>query len=101
MIILLKISFIAYMIYWLGDPEEFFAWHQKLIKDLPIWLYKPLGGCYRCFTGQICFWAYIVIYFKDYDLIDHGAFVAGGIFLSMIYNLLFAIICKLTDKFET
>lgn len=99
--IIFEISFIAYMIYWLTDPEEIFGWYGQLISKLPKWLWKPLGGCYRCFTGQVMMWSYLVIYFKEYNLIDHGFFIAGGIFLSMVYNLIFAIICKLTDKFET
>ena len=89
MIELLKISIIAFMFVALGDKGMIFRRYRKAIRKLPQWLYFPLGGCYLCFTGQACFWYYIVVYFKDYNLIDHLFFVSGGIFLSSVYHKLY------------
>lgn len=36
--------------------EDVLFWYHKLIVKLPEWLYKPLGGCAVCFTGQLTFW---------------------------------------------
>lgn len=30
--------------------------HKRRRRD---WLYKPLGGCLPCFSGQLGFWAYL------------------------------------------
>jgi hypothetical protein len=103
-ILLFEISFTAYVIYWLIAPEEIFGFYGQWLLSFPEkikWLSKPLGGCYRCFTGQICMWSYLVIYRKEYNLIEHGFFIAGGIFLSMVYNLIFAILTKLNDRYDT
>ena len=81
-----KVSLIAYMFVYLGQPEYIFAWWQKLIEPLPNWLWKPAGGCFRCFVGQVCFWYYLIVNFKDYNVIEHLFFVSAGIGLSMIYD---------------
>ena len=90
LILIIKIALIAYVFVQSIKPEEIFAWYGKLIDPLPEWLWKPLGGCFKCFTGQLCFWAYLVTYFHDYNLkdnlIDHLFFTSLGIFLSLIYN---------------
>ena len=91
-----KISLIAYMFCALGQDEGMiFHWYQKLIKRLPKWLGWPLGGCYKCFTGQVCFWYFCF----SKDALDYGTFaratiellffVAAGIFCSMIYNKIY------------
>jgi hypothetical protein len=84
-----KISLIAFMFTALGEEGMIFHWYQKIICDLPKWLCKPLGSCYLCFTGQVCFWYYLITYFNSYNLIDHLFFVSAGIFLSAIYNLIY------------
>jgi len=75
------------MFYYLGqEPNDIFAWYQKLIGALPSWLWKPLGGCYRCWVGQCAFWFYLITYFKEYNFINHAFFISAAILLSIIYN---------------
>ena len=68
---ILKISIITTAFVNLGAPGMIFAWYQKLIEPLPDYLYNPLGGCVKCFTGQIALWFYLIKYFNQYNLIDH------------------------------
>lgn len=85
----IKISLIASMFSFLGEPEMIFAPYRKLIMKLPDWLNKPLGSCHLCCTGQACFWYYLVVNFNNYNLIDHLFFASAGIFLSSIYAIIF------------
>jgi len=86
---IIKISLIAFMFCTLGDEGMIFNRYQKLIEKLPEWLFFPLGGCYLCFTGQLCFWYFLITNFHDYVLIDHLFFVSAGIFLSAIYHKIY------------
>jgi hypothetical protein len=80
-----KISLIAFMFCALGQDEGMiFHWYQKMLKNLPAWINFPLGGCYICFTGQICFWYFIVT--KPFNIIELLFFVSAGILSSMVYN---------------
>jgi len=91
---ILKISLIAFLFCMLGQDGMIFSWYQKLIDKLPDWLSFPLGKCYKCFAGQVCFWFYLIKYFSEYSLIDHLFFVSAGIFISMAYHKLY---CWLDD----
>ena len=84
------IALIAFMFVYLGKPGMMFSWYQRLIDRLPWdWLWKPLGGCLKCFTGQCLFWYYI--FFVDgYNFFEHMFYVSFGILCSMVYD-------KLTD----
>jgi hypothetical protein len=85
MIEILKISLIAFMFCALGQHEgQIFYWYQQLIKQLPRYLNWPLGGCYKCFVGQVCLWYFI--FTKPFNIIELLFFVSAGIFASMIYN---------------
>lgn len=85
MIEILKISLIAFMFSALTQEEHsLLSWYGKLLDRLPWWLCKPLGGCYRCFAGQVCLWYFI--FTKPFDLFELGFFVSAGILASMIYN---------------
>ena len=88
MIELLKISLIAYVATQLMFPDMIFAWYGKLIAKLPCWVYYPLGGCFKCFVGQVCFWYFLITNFTNYNIIDHLFFVSAGIFLSILYDYL-------------
>lgn len=85
-LILLKLSLIAYVFCALGEPDMIFSFYRKLLDKLPCWLANPLGSCFKCFTGQVCLWGYLIIYSKEYNIINHFFFVSAGIFLSLIYN---------------
>lgn len=82
---LFKISIIAFIFIQLIEPEMIFSFYGKMIDGLPEWLYKPLGGCLYCFTGQVCFWGYL-FYPCEYNIIDHLFFASLGIFLASIYD---------------
>jgi len=82
----IKISLIASVFSFLGEPEMVFAPYRKLIMRLPNWLNKPLGSCHLCVTGQACFWYYFTL--GSYNLIEHLFFVSAGIFLSSIYAII-------------
>lgn len=86
MIEILKISVITFIFSTLLEEGSIFEWYDKLICRLPEWLYKPLGGCYRCLTGQTLFWYYIIVHFNDYNVIEHLFYPSLGIFLVTIYN---------------
>ena len=87
-ILLFKLTIIAYVFCALGDDGMIFGWYQKLLLKVPDWLAFPLGACFKCFTGQVTAWGYLIVYFKDYNLLDHLFFVSAGIFLSVIYNFI-------------
>lgn len=85
---ILKISLIAFMFCALGQDEDMiFHWYQVLIKKLPSYLAMPLGSCYKCFTGQVCFWYFI--FMKHFDIVELLFFVSAGIFIAMIYQRIY------------
>jgi hypothetical protein len=75
--------------YILGEPGEIFDFYQRLIGRLPEWLWKPLGGCPKCFTGQVCFWFFLLKNYASYNLIDHLFFVSLGILISITLQKLY------------
>ena len=94
MIEIAKISLIAAMISMLIQEEHSpLSWYRKLIERLPWWLCKPLGGCYMCFTGQVCLWYYLItrltIYRYEYDPVDHLFFIFAGILFAMVYHKIY------------
>jgi len=74
------------------EPRSPFTWYGKLIALLPWYLSRPLGSCYRCFTGQVCLWYFL--FTKPFNLIELGFFISGGILSSMILNKLYCWLCK-------
>jgi hypothetical protein len=84
---LIKIVIITFVFFILNEPGMIFDWYQKLIIHLPEWLWKPLGGCIRCLTGQVLFWFYLIKYFHCYNFINHIFFVSLGILIvTFLYN---------------
>jgi hypothetical protein len=94
MIEIIQISLIAFMFVRMGEPGMVFAWYQRLIGGLPEWLRFPLGYCEKCFGGQSLFWAYLILHYKDYNLIEHLFYPSMGIFLIVIYGFVYD---KLTE----
>lgn len=86
---ILKISLIAFMFCALGSKGMIFEFYQDQIDKLPEWLCRPLGGCYKCFSGQVALWYYLFFHHDDYDLIDHLFFISAVIFCSMIWNKIY------------
>jgi hypothetical protein len=87
-LLLFKLSLTAYVITTLIQPEQALSWYGKILDNMPYWVANPLGLCFKCFTGQVCFWGYLIKYIHEYILIDHLFFTSLGIFLSLIYDWL-------------
>lgn len=86
---ILKIAVIAFIFTKLQEPGMIFAWYAKLLDKIQTeWLYNPLGGCLKCFSGQCALWFYLIKNFHDYNFIDHLFFIASVIFLSSILDYL-------------
>ena len=49
--------------------EDMLIPYHRLIARLPDWLYKPLGGCGMCFTGQLTLWGMLPFFRTDYKSI--------------------------------
>lgn len=81
-----KISLVASVFSFLGEPDELFAWYRKLIMRLPDWLNKPLGSCHRCLSGQAVLW--IFLFTQPFDFFGLLFYVSLGIFLSQIYYII-------------
>ena len=79
-----KISLICFIFLVMGEPGMIFSFYQKLIDKLPDWLYKPLGGCSYCFTGQVSLWYFIIT--QKFDILELLFFVSLSIFFVKIYS---------------
>jgi len=64
----------------LATDGMIFCWLDKLLSNLPDWLYKPLGGCDVCFGGQLALWYYLFTT-GAYDPIQHIFFTTTTIFI--------------------
>lgn len=84
--LIIKLSLIASILSFLGEPDEIFAQYRRQIMKLPDWLNKPLGSCHRCLTGQVMLWYFLFTH--PFNLIELGFFIAAGIFLSQIYFII-------------
>jgi len=86
-----KISLIAFMFCALGQKKgDIFHWYQRLLKRLPVYVGKPFGSCYKCFTGQVCLWYFVIT--KPFKIIELLFFVSAGIMIAMIYNKFYCLI---------
>jgi hypothetical protein len=84
----MKISLIAFMFCALGQDEGMiFYWYQRLIRRLPEYLCRPLGGCYICFTGQVCLWYFVIT--RPFQIIELLFFISFGILSAMLYNKIY------------
>jgi hypothetical protein len=89
MLEILKISVVAYVIFVLMSPGMIFHFYARLIDKIKWdWLYKPLGGCLMCFSGQVSFWYYLITHFREYNLFDHVVFISAVILIVMIFDKL-------------
>ena len=83
---ILKLSVVCWVVVFLMSPEMIFNFYWKLIDRLPDYLYKPLGGCLMCFTGQAATWYYLIAHFHDYNFFDHVVFTSACIFFVMLID---------------
>lgn len=51
------------------------------------WFYKPLGGCYKCVTGQLAFWWYL-FGTHSYNFFFHVFSVCLAILFSVLIHQL-------------
>jgi hypothetical protein len=86
MLLAVKISLICSMFVFLGEDDMIFAPYQRLIRRLPLWLYKPLGGCSKCVTGQVALWYFI--FKQPFDLLELLFFVSLSILITSIITKL-------------
>lgn len=84
-----KISLIAYVFYTLKEEGMIFSFYSRWIERLPDWLYKPLGGCFVCLTGQTLFHYYWITHLTDWNIVDQLFYPSLGIALSLTYNYLY------------
>jgi hypothetical protein len=85
MIDILKISLITVIIAALiREKKTPLSWYGELISKLPWYICKPIGGCYKCFTGEVFLWYFI--FTKPFDIFGLLFFVCAGIFASVVYN---------------
>jgi len=100
---ILKVAIIAYVFILLTEDKMIFAWYGRLIDRIKSdWLYKPLGGCLACFSGQVAAWYYLFTHiqidfkngewyylfarFTSYNLFDHIWFVSAVILTVLIID---------------
>lgn len=69
----------------LTQPNEIMGWYANILLRVPEWIAKPLGGCAKCFGGQVAFWYYITIW--D-NLFNHLLFTLSVITLTYIIELI-------------
>jgi hypothetical protein len=81
-----EISLICFVFLAMGEPGLIFSFYQKAINKLPLWLYKPLGGCGYCFCGQVSLWYFL--FTQPFNLINLLFFISLSIFLTKIYDII-------------
>jgi hypothetical protein len=76
----LKVAIVAYVFILLTEEGMIFGWYGRLIQKMKQdWLYKPLGGCMACFSGQCALWYYLIANFHSYNFFDHIVFISAVI----------------------
>ena len=86
---IIHISIICYVFYILGEEGMIFNAYQKQIEKLPLWLYKPLGGCYLCFAGQVLTHYYWTTHLHNYKIVDQLFYPSAGILIVILLNYLY------------
>jgi hypothetical protein len=83
---LLKVSLVAFMFCALGTEGMIFNFYQEWIRNLPWWIRNPIGGCYLCFTGEVCLWYFVIKHHSLLRILDLLTFASAGIFAALIYK---------------
>jgi hypothetical protein len=84
----LAIGIIVYVFVVLTSPGMIFYFWYKWIDHLPDFLYKPLGGCNVCASGQAAAWFYLIKHFHSYNFFEHIFFISATILTVMILDKL-------------
>lgn len=69
----------------LTEPGMILNWLYLRICKLPAWLNKPLISCSYCVAGQWSLWLYLVLYWPEYNLLHHIAYVTTSIFFVHVF----------------
>ena len=83
---IVKIAVVSYVLWLIMSPGMILSFWLRWITALPAWLYKPLGGCLYCMSGQIALWYYLIAHFKSYNPIDHLVTICGVILLTLAFD---------------
>ena len=86
---IVQISIICFAFYILGEPGQIFGWYQKLITRLPEVLWKPAGGCLKCFCAQVLTHYYWITHLHNYNIIDQLFYPSMGIVIVLTLNYLY------------
>lgn len=88
-IIMIPLVAVVYSVV-LTDPGQLLAGvRYRAEQRLPWWLFNPLIGCYKCASGQIALWYYVVTRWGEFRPDELVAWVSASIFLSVIYNFIY------------
>lgn len=82
MILAIKISVICSIFTFMGEPDMIFSGYQRLINRLPNFLYKPMGGCAKCLTGQVALWYFL--FTQPFNLFELLFFISLSILFTSI-----------------
>jgi len=82
------VAIVAYVFVILTSPGEIFYFWYRIINHLPDWLFRPLGGCFKCAAGQAALWFYLIRHFHSYNFFEHIFFISGTILTVMILDKL-------------
>jgi hypothetical protein len=87
MLAILSLAVFAWVFTFLTREGEVLSFYGRLIDKIPYDdLYKPLGGCNRCFGGQVALWYYLIVHFHDYNFFEHIVFICATIFFVMLID---------------
>lgn len=87
MLEILQIAVIAYVFLLLTEDKMIFGWYGRLIERIKYdWLYYPMGGCEKCFAGQLALWYYLIKHFASYNLFNHVWFISAVILTVLIID---------------
>lgn len=80
----LKVAVFCYVFTQMLEEGMILSFWGKWIDRLPTWLYKPLGGCLICFTGQVALWYYV--FTRKYNFVEHLSFITLSMFIVILID---------------
>lgn len=70
----------------LAEDRMILGWLRQRLEKFPEWIYFPLIGCFKCVSGQLALWMYVLLHYWNYDIFSHVSFICVTIFISLIIN---------------
>jgi hypothetical protein len=73
------------------EKEMILHWYYRAIEKLPLWLFKPLGGCPYCFGTWVYVFSIILVYVSKSESIQPSQFCYFTLlaFLGIGFNYVF------------